>query len=39
MRNKFAALENLQDKVDVNSACDNIGYVMIISVTENLDYC
>jgi hypothetical protein len=39
MRNKFAGLENLQDNGDVNRACDNTGYVIIISVTVTLGYC
>jgi hypothetical protein len=38
-RNKFAALENLEDSGDINRAWDNIIENIKISAKESLDYC
>jgi hypothetical protein len=38
-RNKFAALENLEDSGDSNEAWDNIGENIKISAQESLGYC
>jgi hypothetical protein len=39
IRNKFAALENLEDSGDINRACDNIRENIKISAQENLGCC
>jgi hypothetical protein len=39
IRNKFAALENLDDSGDINSAWDNIRGNIKISDQESLGYC
>jgi glycine betaine/choline ABC-type transport system substrate-binding protein len=39
IRNKFAALENLEDSGDINRAWDNIRQNIKILVQESLDYC
>jgi hypothetical protein len=39
MRNKFAALENLEDSGDINRAWDNIRENIKISARESLGYC
>jgi hypothetical protein len=39
IRNKFAALENLQDSSDVNRAWDNIREDTKVSAQEGLGYC
>jgi uncharacterized FlaG/YvyC family protein len=39
IRNKFAALENLEDSGDINRAWDNIGENIKISAQESLGYC
>jgi uncharacterized FlaG/YvyC family protein len=38
-RNKFAALENLEDNGDINRALDNIRENIKISVQDSLGYC
>jgi flagellar biosynthesis/type III secretory pathway chaperone len=39
IRNKFAALENLEDSGDINRAWDNIRENIKILAQENLGYC
>jgi hypothetical protein len=39
IRNKFAALENLEDSGDINGAWDNIRENINISAQESLGYC
>jgi hypothetical protein len=39
IRNKFAALENLEDSGDINGAWDNIRENIKISTQESLGYC
>jgi hypothetical protein len=39
IRNKFAALENLEDSEDINRAWDNIRENIKISAQESLGYC
>jgi flagellar biosynthesis/type III secretory pathway chaperone len=39
IRNKFTALENLEDNGDTNMAWDNIRQTIEISAQENLGYC
>jgi hypothetical protein len=39
MSDRFAALENLDGKVDINSAAEIIGESINISVKESLGYC
>jgi hypothetical protein len=39
IRNKFAALENLEDSRDINRAWDNIRENIKISAQESLRYC
>jgi uncharacterized protein YPO0396 len=39
IRNKFAALENLEDSWDINGTWDNIRENIKISVQESLGYC
>jgi uncharacterized FlaG/YvyC family protein len=39
IRNKFAALENLEDSGDINRAWDNIRENIKISAQESLGYC
>jgi hypothetical protein len=39
IRNKFAALENLEDSGDINEAWDNIRENIKSSAKENLGYC
>jgi hypothetical protein len=39
IRNKFAALENLEDSGDINRAWDNIRENINISAEGSLDYC
>jgi hypothetical protein len=39
IRNKFAALENLEDSVDINRAWDNIRENIKILAQESLGYC
>jgi uncharacterized FlaG/YvyC family protein len=39
IRNKFSALENLEDSGDINGAWDNIRENIKISAQESLGYC
>jgi hypothetical protein len=39
IRNKFAALKNLEDSGDINRAWDNIRENIKISAKESLGYC
>jgi hypothetical protein len=39
IRNKFAALENLEDNGDINGAWDNIRENIKIPAQESLGYC
>jgi DNA repair ATPase RecN len=39
IRNKFAALENLEDNGDINRAWDNIEENIKISAQDSLGYC
>jgi uncharacterized FlaG/YvyC family protein len=39
IRNKFAALENLEDDEDINRAWDNISENIKISAQDSLGYC